>query len=484
MTFWTGSWLIRINTSSTDQKLSDTIDAKFAIVPAPVITVTSPNGGEILTAGTSHEITWTATGMEKVENIIIEYSGDNGATWTAIAFTTSDLGSFNWTVPGEPSENCLVRIHVSDVDEGPADVSDEVFSIIAAPTLKVTSPNGGEQWKTGSSYNITWTYEQVSGDIVIDLYRGSSFDLNIGTAAVETGNFNWTIPVDFTLGNDYKILLHKDTAEDYSDAEFTIIDREPNQPDFNNDGYVDILWRNYATGNNEVWLMNGAQHTNTVELPAQPDLNWRIVGTGDFNRDGKVDILWRNYSNGQNLVWYMDGTTQTGIAYLLDRTDMNWQIAGTGDFNGDGKIDILWRNPLEARDQVWLLDDINVKEYKGIPSLEGVAWRIAGIGDFNGDNQTDILWRNYSTGSNEVWTMNGTDRIGTAAVLEMSDATWRIVGTGDFNRDGERDILWRSYFDGKNMIWTMDGITRTGYEYIETRSDLNWRIVGNGDYRD
>jgi hypothetical protein len=479
------SCLIRIAGSDSDEGPSDTSDEPFAIVPpsSPTITVTSPNGGETLTSDSTHDITWTCSGMETVENVVIECSTDSGANWTVIAFCTSDMGSFNWNVPGNPSDNCLVQIRLSDTDEGPSDTSDEVFSIISAPVITVTSPNGGEQWKIGSLYNITWSSTGITGDIVIDLYRGTSFDLNIGSVSVETGSFAWNIPANFTIGNDYKIFLHKDSTEDYSDGEFSLVDQEPNQPDFNNDGHVDILWRNYATGSNEVWLMNGSIRTETSSLPALPDLNWRIVGTGDFNRDGKVDILWRNYTNGQNLVWYMDGTIQTGFEYLLNQPDVNCQIAGTGDFNGDGNVDILWRNPLEGRNQVWYMEGVNVKGYQGLQSLTGIQWRAAGIGDFNDDSHVDILWRNYSTGGNEVWYMNGASRISTAAVLEMSDLNWQIVGTGDFNRDGELDILWRNYSDGTNMIWYMNGITRTGYEYIETRSDLNWRVTGNGDYQ-
>jgi formylglycine-generating enzyme required for sulfatase activity/Leucine-rich repeat (LRR) protein len=478
--------LIRINGSDSDEGPSDVSDAVFSIEPpeTPTITVTSPNGGENLIIGSTHNITWTTSGMESVENIIIEYSTDTGTTWTAIVFSTSDIGSFSWTVPDHPADNCLIRIRVSDRDEGPSDISDDVFSIIPGMAITVTSPNGGEQWKTGSTYNIAWTSEGITGDVIIDLYRGDSFDLNISTVPIEQGSFAWNIPGNLAIGDDYKILLHKDTTEDDSDGNFSILDMEPNNPDFNNDGHVDILWRNYVSGNNEVWLMNGPVRSSSSILPVNPDLNWRIVGTGDFNRDGKVDILWRNYTNGQNQVWYMDGSTQTGFEYLTPNPDVNSQIAGTGDFNGNGKIDILWRNPLEGRNQVWHLDGITVTEYKGLPPLEEPAWRIAGIGDFNNDDKADILWRNYVTGSNQVWYMDGTTRTGIIDVPELTDLAWRIAGTGDFNRDGNIDILWRRYADGINMIWYMDGVTRIGYEYIETRSDLNWRIVGNSDYKD
>jgi len=41
------------------------------------------------------------------------------------------------------------------------------------------------------------------------------------------------------------------------------------------------------------------------------DLNWSISGTGDFNADDKTDILWRNSVTGVNALWLMDGTNLT-----------------------------------------------------------------------------------------------------------------------------------------------------------------------------
>jgi uncharacterized repeat protein (TIGR02543 family) len=474
---------IRIVGSDSDDGPSDVSDSVFSIVSpsTPTITVTSPNGGESLTAETTHEITWVSSGMENVENIIIEYSTDSGTAWTTIVFTTSDIEAYSWTVPGNPSDNCLIRTRVSDSDEGPSDVSDEVFSIVSASSITVTSPNGGEKWKTGSTYNITWTSTGITGDVVIDLYSGSSFDLNIGTIPVESGSFAWDIPGNFTIGDDYKILLHKDSIEDDSDANFSIVDKDPNHPDFNNDGNVDILWRNYATGYNEVWLMNGSLRANSSSLPEMLDLNWKVVGTGDFNRDGKVDILWRNDTNGQNQVWYMDGITQTGFEYLLNEPGSNWKIVGTGDFNGDARVDIVWRNALEGRNMVWYMDGITRIGISALPKIEGQSWQIVGTGDFNGDHKVDILWRNDENGSSQVWYMDGVTRLGTADLIQETDLDWRIVGTGDFNLDGSIDILWRRYSDGQNKIWYMSGVVRVGYESIETRSDLNWRIVNNGD---
>ena len=68
----------------------------------PSLTVASPNGGEELTAGTTHEITWTSVG--DIDNVKIEYSVNNGTDWIEIVDSTENDGSYNWEVPNNPSD--------------------------------------------------------------------------------------------------------------------------------------------------------------------------------------------------------------------------------------------------------------------------------------------------------------------------------------------------------------------------------------------
>ncbi|NIN36322.1 MAG: hypothetical protein GTO60_15015, partial [Gammaproteobacteria bacterium] len=84
---------------------------------APSITLTSPNGGEAWSVGVSHDITWTSTGS--VGNVKIDYSVDNGTNWIEIIASTANDGAYAWTIPNNPSDNCLVRI--SETDGSPAD---------------------------------------------------------------------------------------------------------------------------------------------------------------------------------------------------------------------------------------------------------------------------------------------------------------------------------------------------------------------------
>ncbi len=90
------------------------------------VTVQSPNGGEIWVAGETEDIIWTS---QNINNVMIELSVDNGATWTTIENSTSNTGTYSWLVTAQDSsDECLIR--VSDVaSPNFNDVSDAVFTI-------------------------------------------------------------------------------------------------------------------------------------------------------------------------------------------------------------------------------------------------------------------------------------------------------------------------------------------------------------------
>ena len=110
------------------------------------IQVTTPNGTENWRVGDTHQITWNSS---DVDNVKIEYSIDNGTSWTAIINDTpAPSGSYAWMVPNTPSELCLVKI-TSTIDPAVFDISDATFTIyIPGPepvSIKISNaftPNG------------------------------------------------------------------------------------------------------------------------------------------------------------------------------------------------------------------------------------------------------------------------------------------------------------------------------------------------------
>jgi hypothetical protein len=194
---------------------------------------------------------------------------------------------------------------------------------------------------------------------------------------------------------------------------------------------------------------------------------------GDFNNDGYVDLVWRHPSSGENAIWLMQGTTYLSGLRIQSVTDANWRIAGAADFNGDGYMDLLWRHRGDGRNAIWFMQG---GTYLGGAQLSTVAdlnWDIGGVSDFNGDGRPDLLWRNRSTGRNTIWFMNGTVMTGSADILSVTDSNWRIEGTGDFNGDGHADIIWRNYATGQNAMWFMNRATYVAGAHVNAVTDLN-----------
>jgi len=252
--------------------------------------------------------------------------------------------------------------------------------------------------------------------------------------------------------------------------------------DFSGSGKSDILWRNSSTGQNVLWLMNGATVASAPALPTVANLNWIIAGAGDFNGDGKADILWHNQSTGQSQIWFMNGGTLSSAANTYTVSDTHWAIVGVGDFDGDGKADILWRNKSTGQNAIWFMNSGSIKSTANITAVTDQNWTVAGVGDFSGDGKADILWHDTVTGQNQVWLMNGGTVASSTAILTVSDLNWHFAGVGDFDGDGKVDILWRNGSTGQNAIWFMNGATIVSSTSIQSVTDLNWKIVSVGDY--
>lgn len=210
--------LVRVSDAADGDPI-DTSDDVFSIVES-TITVTSPNGGESWVVGSTQTITWNSTGL--VDSVRIEYSLDNGASWTTIVAQTPADGSHDWAVPDTSSQETLIRI--TDADDGsPTDISDDVFSLLGT-ALTITSPNGGETWLAGSSQTITWattgTVEFVTLEYSAD--NGSTWN-NIITNISNTGNYPWTVPA---INSNNALVRVFDASDgepiDVSDAVFNI----------------------------------------------------------------------------------------------------------------------------------------------------------------------------------------------------------------------------------------------------------------------
>ncbi|MBN2773675.1 MAG: T9SS type A sorting domain-containing protein, partial [Prolixibacteraceae bacterium] len=89
----------------------------------------NPNGNDSLFAGTNYTINWEGN----INTVNLEYSLDNGGTWTTIANNIINSNDYNWQVPDVFSYQGRVKI-TSATDPEIFDISDQPFIIFKNET--------------------------------------------------------------------------------------------------------------------------------------------------------------------------------------------------------------------------------------------------------------------------------------------------------------------------------------------------------------
>ncbi len=92
--------------------------------------------------------------------------------------------------------------------------------------LQVLSPNGGELWYVGESYNLLWRSVGFSGNVKLELSTnsGTSWSTIIASTG-NTGTYSWTIPNSPSASNRIRVSDAVDgSPKDASDANFSIPD--------------------------------------------------------------------------------------------------------------------------------------------------------------------------------------------------------------------------------------------------------------------
>ena len=228
--------------SVSQPSIKDLSDNQFSIVadtvPISSITVTSPNGGEKWKRGNPYPITWKYTGSPGSSVSIVLFQGDTQVYTVAssVSIGSDGSGSFTWNIPADKPLGSDYKVRIQSVSQPSIkDLSDNQFSIVAdtvpISSITVTSPNGGEKWKRGNPYPITWKYTGSPGSSVsIVLFQGDTqvytvaSSVSIGSDG--SGSFTWNIPADKPLGSDYKVRIQsvsQPSIKDLSDNQFSIV---------------------------------------------------------------------------------------------------------------------------------------------------------------------------------------------------------------------------------------------------------------------
>lgn len=286
------------------------------------LTVTSPNGGENWQASSVQPITWSSTAISKVK---IEYTTDNGLTWSTIVDSTASSGLYQWNpIPIISSTSCKVRI--SEVPASAlSDVSNGTFTINPVKSLQIIYPNGGEVWTGGKADTIKWTSSGVSRVTIQFTYDGIPSNLTqsgwatIVSGIANSGYYVWSAS-DGASGYRIKVFDYDNAAPvDESDGTFIVMP----QPSYK----ITVLKPNGG----EIF-MAGAQNDiqwSSTNIP-NVDINFTTDGGANWNNIAK------NLTSIGSYVWSIPPTvasnmcrvkivdSQTGLLY--DESDTIFSI--------------------------------------------------------------------------------------------------------------------------------------------------------------
>lgn len=198
------------------------------------ITVTQPNGGQSWPAGAEREITWNSWGT--IPWVRIDYSLDGGNHWVdpPIAVSTANDGSFLWTVPNTPSDNCLIRIQ--DAGDGdPYDLSDQPFRItLPAADIVIESFLCDQQETAIQDQPLTFqcTVRNIgslaAGAFYLDFYPHLSSPPPLHQAgsiwayvpALEPGeSYTWNFSHTYPIPGFKSVYIQADTDQQVSEAD-------------------------------------------------------------------------------------------------------------------------------------------------------------------------------------------------------------------------------------------------------------------------
>ncbi|MFA5795038.1 MAG: hypothetical protein WC980_08260 [Candidatus Brocadiia bacterium] len=443
-----------------DSGVNDISDNDFRVKAK--ITVTSPNNGSevgIVGANPGLLISWVITGT--ASNVKLEYTVNNGITWTNITTVAGNSSPYSWVIPDVSniiSQNC--RIRVTDDDVGETDISDASDSLFRIRgKLNLDTPNVAADYEVGDTVAFQWTATGPIANVNI-LYSTDDFVnvtntlyTNLATGS-GTKTQNWTIPNDFADLVSSRVIKFRvvDSADgvvyDNSDAAFKI------------KGKFQITDPNTA---GTTWLVG---ETRTI--------TWTTTGKiGSVNiQYTKGDGSWTTFSNGSGVVNNENGTTALTIS-VPDAVTTTFRVRVVN------QVDSLVNDPcdydIRVRGQLQVTDPTASTKWQ-VGNQQNIQWTVFGsIRNVNIDywNQPLGLWVSITTSAPATNTPGAGVYLWTIPNLIRDDVKVRIIQSDDSGVSSE-SLAFK--IRGKIQVNNPNG-TETYYPYDASNQPTKYPIT-------
>jgi|GEM_PF-1077339 len=401
------------------------------------------NNADILTGATQTILEEIGHFVDTVVNPKADSPGDEGALFAA-TLMEKHLSDAERQQIQQEDDHGFVTIEGRNI---PVEQS-------VTPFITVTSPNGGEIFQAGSSYNLTWT-DNISENVKIDLYKGSVsvYQSTLLSSTLSDGSETITLPNNLSAGTDYRIKISSvsnSSLFDFSDQTFTIYQ-----------GVVPQWIKSFGTTTYEGLnksLVDSSGNTYMVGTTLG-----NLVGTNA----GGYDIWLTKYDTNGNQLWLRQfGTSGNDAANLALDSSGNIYLTGStlGNLGGTnaGGYD-AWLSKYDNNgNQLWL------RQFgtSGYDSANGLALDSSGnvyltgntTGNLGGTNagSGDVWVGKYDTNGNQLWLKQfGSSLDDSAYFLTLgSNGNIYLAGSTTGNLGGSPGNLWVGKYDiNGNQQW-------------------------------
>jgi hypothetical protein len=448
------------------------------------ITIISPNGGENWNVSSIHDISWNSENTSGT--VKLEYSTDNGVRWKQIIASTEDDGIYSWTIPHDPSMNCLVK--VTDSDGSPSDKSDAVFTISEVTytlIMYVDPPEGGTTDPPTGQYTY---YEGTVVNIFALPNPGHGFVNWIGEVPdPDSPATNVTMDGDKTVTANFAPIPDPITDLRASVVgEYILLEWSPSPDATSYHVYRD---NTYDFVPDQVNATNRIAESITDEDPATNGVQWtdtgngaKIVGDVNINYFYRVTALFGAESNISNLAGEFDYPLIT-----TSSTDIN-EI-------------VVMMNTQNTRKPIFTAEDLA----NAIPYCSDVYyWDAKGQGTVG--HPKGVPFNNFSIYPGYPYIVNVTSDTVWTVAGSYSDTSFQLITTDgtDINHIGvplSKDILTTAEELGNDIpnctdvyYWDAEGqgtvghvvglpfenfVVRAGYPYyVNITADTVWPSTG------
>ena len=430
-----------------------------------VVTVISPEGGELIKGGNKFSIIWTAIDdsppADPTLAIKIYYASSDAWVWIAdTSQSSSGVATYEWMTPSTwSSTECRIRVYASNEAGISRYGTSKKFTIDSTPPLvTIEAPSAKditlEAGPTGK-YMISWEATDNIGlplnkyiSIYLSIDGGSSWPITITTEAknnvsASKGLYLWTVPDGIDSNNCLISVEATDKAGnigyDISNNPFTIVPsgeplvtvEAPNAPDITLESTTtyNISWDAVDRG--------GYPDSNYISIyyysPTQPTPGWKLITTRK-NDTGK--------SSG-TYTWTVPNVTsvQNNCLVSVEATD---KAGNTGRDVSDYAFTIIPSGePLVT---------VEAPNATGITLEEGekyiVSWRATDLAGFPPDDYITInlsinggaTWETLcATEENDPGTGSGTYEWIVPGGIDSNNCLISVEATNMFSKTG-RDV--------------------------------------------